>query len=55
MDRTLRLPKSQQQYRQDGETLVSKRKKIEESNLRKAIRDMGLKVTDQRLLILRTL
>ncbi len=51
----LRLPKSTQQYRQDAESLISQRRKLSESALKKFIRDLGLKVTDQRLLILQTL
>ena len=57
---TLKLPKSKQHHPNltkphDQESLVSQRKRLSESGLRQIIRDMGLKVTDQRLLILKTL
>ncbi len=56
LEKTLRLPKSQHQYqREEHQTSGSKAKRVDESTLRKMIRDLGLKVTDQRLLILKTL
>lgn len=49
------LPLGQKEAAHDAEEILIKREKLSEENLKKIIRDMGLKVTNQRMAILKSL